>query len=539
MRQNPSQRLPVGRLKGLHSAAAEPARQGCSGSCSPMDGDFLLALRLQAQWEEEEEAAAVAAACSESPPGSSAPTRPLSVVDEAWELLDPSPDVRGLFVQFNETLFWGKLAAVAVTWSPRMTLCAGVCSYEGRGGMCSIRLSEPLLKLRPRKDLVETLLHEMIHALLFVTNNDKDHESHGPEFCKHMRRINRLTGANVTIYHDFHDEVDSYRQHWWRCNGPCQSRKPYYGYVKRAMNRAPSGRDFWWSDHQQTCGGTFSKVKEPENYSKKGKEKTQLAKLSNSEPSDSKGRIHGGDIRSLIPFSGKGYQLGGAGLWSSERHKSSNNSIKGREIPSPQCYSAAGTARSVPKNELKFEPNIFSTSISHPVFTDSSKHKNSFALNHKFPKISVANTKAYRNVDGSPVKIPPVNGGNLNQSPTNATSVFPSFNETPKRTSFGQAETTLRSWVSSQGNSSFESGGIPQKQPKMEDKSAFVNYFIKRESTDATFRTSTPLKNNAEPTVSSESCSSAVSQDKKVSCPVCQTEVLETKINEHLDSCLT
>lgn len=39
----------------------------------------------------------------------------------------------------------------------------------------------------------------MIHALLFVTNNDKDRESHGPEFRKHMRRINRLTGANVTV----------------------------------------------------------------------------------------------------------------------------------------------------------------------------------------------------------------------------------------------------------------------------------------------------------------------------------------------------
>ena len=36
--------------------------------------------------------------------------------------------------------------------------CAGLCCYEGRGGLCSIRLSEPLLKLRPRKDLVETLL---------------------------------------------------------------------------------------------------------------------------------------------------------------------------------------------------------------------------------------------------------------------------------------------------------------------------------------------------------------------------------------------
>ncbi|XP_067392075.1 DNA-dependent metalloprotease SPRTN isoform X1 [Emydura macquarii macquarii] len=499
-----------------------------------MDGDFLLALRLQAQWEEEE---AAAAACSESPPGSSAPPRPLSVVDEAWELLDPSPDVRGLFVQFNETLFWGKLAAVAVTWSPRMTLCAGVCSYEGRGGMCSIRLSEPLLKLRPRKDLVETLLHEMIHALLFVTNNDKDHESHGPEFCKHMRRINRLTGANVTIYHNFHDEVDSYRQHWWRCNGPCQSRKPYFGYVKRAMNRAPSARDFWWSDHQQSCGGTFSKVKEPESYSK-GK-KTQLAKLSNSEPSDDKGRIHGGDIRSLIPFSGKGYQLGGAGLWSSERCTSSSNSIMGREIPRPQLYSEAGTARLVPKNELKFEPNTFNTSSSHPVFTASTNHKNSFALNHKSHKISVANTKAYRNVDGSPVKIPPVNGGKLNQSPTNAKDFFPPFNETPKRTSFEHAETTPRARVSSQGNNSFESAGIPQKRPKMEDKSAFANYFIKRESTAGTCRTSMPIKSNAEPTVSSASYSSAVGQDKRVSCPVCQTEVLETKINEHLDSCLT
>lgn len=39
-----------------------------------------------------------------------------------------------------------------------MYRCAGLCCYEGRGGLCSIRLSAPLLKLRPRKDLVETLL---------------------------------------------------------------------------------------------------------------------------------------------------------------------------------------------------------------------------------------------------------------------------------------------------------------------------------------------------------------------------------------------
>lgn len=75
-----------------------------------------------------------------------------------------------------------------------MTSCAGICSYQGRGGMCTISLSEPLLKLRPRKDLVETLLHEMIHAYLFVTHNNKDRDGHGPEFHKHMYRINKESG---------------------------------------------------------------------------------------------------------------------------------------------------------------------------------------------------------------------------------------------------------------------------------------------------------------------------------------------------------
>lgn len=35
------------------------------------------------------------------------------------------------------------------------------------------------------------------------------------------------------------------------------------------MNRAPSPRDRWWDQHQNSCGGSYSKVKEPENYRKK------------------------------------------------------------------------------------------------------------------------------------------------------------------------------------------------------------------------------------------------------------------------------
>jgi hypothetical protein len=74
------------------------------------------------------------------------------------ELLDPCPDIYVLFCGFSEAYFWNKLIGVEVGWSQKMTLCAGMCHYEGYQGMCSIRLSEPLLKFRPRSDLVNTLL---------------------------------------------------------------------------------------------------------------------------------------------------------------------------------------------------------------------------------------------------------------------------------------------------------------------------------------------------------------------------------------------
>ncbi|KAF8562794.1 hypothetical protein P879_10176 [Paragonimus westermani] len=149
-----------------------------------------------------------------------------------------------------------------------MTLCAGLCCYEGLGGLCSIRLSEPLLKLRPRRDLIETLLHEMIHAFLFVTQNDRDREAHGPNFQHHMKRINADAGTSITVYHTFHDEVANYQTHWWRCTGQCRNRPPFYGFVRRAMNRAPGPNDVWWAQHQATCFGTFVKVREPEKNKK-------------------------------------------------------------------------------------------------------------------------------------------------------------------------------------------------------------------------------------------------------------------------------
>lgn len=77
-----------------------------------------------------------------------------------WETVDPTPDIHTMFGAFDLKFFQGRLQCVTLEWSKRMYSCAGICySRKSKMGMqCTIRLSEPLLKLRSRKNLVETLL---------------------------------------------------------------------------------------------------------------------------------------------------------------------------------------------------------------------------------------------------------------------------------------------------------------------------------------------------------------------------------------------
>uniref|UniRef100_A0A1I7V5I9 Protein with SprT-like domain at the N terminus n=1 Tax=Loa loa TaxID=7209 RepID=A0A1I7V5I9_LOALO len=224
-----------------------------------------------------------------------------SLVDPIWEIIDPTPDLHALFQQYDDTFFNGRLVACEVKWSSRMTACAGLCSFERKGGFCSIRLSKPLLQYRPRKDLVETLLHEMIHAFLFLSDGVMDRDGHGPMFQFHMHRINMTAGTNITIYHNFHNEVQYHQKHWWRCTGLCRMRPPFYGWVKRSMNRAPGANDFWWKEHQMTCGGKFIKVKEPEAYGTKKKV---------SEVSNGKSQSQTWQTPLNQYFTGKGHVLG-------------------------------------------------------------------------------------------------------------------------------------------------------------------------------------------------------------------------------------
>ncbi|KAH7043581.1 SprT-like family-domain-containing protein [Linnemannia elongata] len=195
----------------------------------------------------------------------------------------PFKDLHGLFLAFNDLYFESKLSACEVRWSPRMTVCAGLCVYQSAAHYCSIRLSEPLLKFRPESDYIDTLLHEMIHAYLFVTQAIQDHDGHGADFQHHMNRINKIAGTTITIYHTFHDEVRYYKTHVWKCNGPCQHRPPYYGIVKRSMNRPPQPADRWYAEHQESCGGTYTKISEPDPTPKK-KSTKKTTKDASTEP---------------------------------------------------------------------------------------------------------------------------------------------------------------------------------------------------------------------------------------------------------------
>ncbi|KAF2898543.1 hypothetical protein ILUMI_07614 [Ignelater luminosus] len=184
------------------------------------------------------------------------------------ELIRPTSDVHKLFMAFNKKYFCDKLSAVRLSWSKQLTACAGFCVVK-RDGICLITLNWPLLKRSPKKDLVQTLLHEMIHAYLLIVHNNYEH---GPEFQKHMHRINAETGTNITLeLHKFPDEVRLYRPHWWRCIGRCQKWKPYFGMVRRATNRPPGPNDCWWKQHQDTCGGKFIKIREPNKPQNKDK----------------------------------------------------------------------------------------------------------------------------------------------------------------------------------------------------------------------------------------------------------------------------
>ena len=453
----------------------------------------------------------------------------LSVVSQEWEDLDPTPDLHSLFIGFNDEFFWGRLSCCEVKWSPRMTLCAGVCSYQRRSGYCSIRLSVPLLKLRPRKDLVETLLHEMIHAYLFVTDGNDDHDGHGPAFHEHMFRINKKTGAKISVYHNFHDEVDAYRTHWWQCDGPCRSRRPFYGLVKRAMNRAPGPNDRWWGDHERSCGGTYTKIKEPENYGKKKKGKTS-ATNENKPPPKIKGQ---GDIRSLfnkVPKTSPPSAASTSGKQPSYNPQS--------EAKKPKIFGFGETSYGLPSgsqgnvktaSKKTSSPSAASTSGKKPSINPQSEAKKPKIFgfggtSYGLPSGSQGNVKTASKKTGTMV----VNPGWKAKDNSSQGHVINKSNDPGSTKSSG----------SSTGSSSGTSSGAPSGSVQDQLRRVWTDRFGSGHNSSINKPTSSKIFEPKQ-TESKPKPSESQPKDDHVPCPICSCKVSPTVINQHLDQCLT
>lgn len=66
-----------------------------------------------------------------------------------------------------------------------------------------MQLRAVLVQYRPIKELKETLLHEMIHALLFL-ERIKDDGDHGSVFKRYMTQINTSQVADCMVGTSFH-----------------------------------------------------------------------------------------------------------------------------------------------------------------------------------------------------------------------------------------------------------------------------------------------------------------------------------------------
>jgi len=134
-------------------------------------------------------------------------TEKMSLATETLEEMDPKPCINELFRRYDKRFFDGLLRGndVDVGWSYQMKRSAGI-TYADRGDRpVIIRLCRRLLFRAPRRDLVETLLHEMIHAWMFIHGVEEDNGGHGRVFHKKMDELNRETGLNIAVGHNLPD----------------------------------------------------------------------------------------------------------------------------------------------------------------------------------------------------------------------------------------------------------------------------------------------------------------------------------------------
>lgn len=142
------------------------------------------------------------------------PPRPIYNPSElAGILTDPLPNLYEVFKSYNKEYFENKVRGFIVRWSSKLSQNAGLTQTRT---FPEIILSRILLTGRKIKDMVETLVHEMIHAYIFVNMYDEglDHEE---IYLDLMAEINARSGLNITVLDEGGLDHIAHLRCIWRC----------------------------------------------------------------------------------------------------------------------------------------------------------------------------------------------------------------------------------------------------------------------------------------------------------------------------------
>eukprot|EP01084_Bolivina_argentea_P190511 327359_1 len=170
-----------------------------------------------------------------------------------------NPNIHHLFNKYNYSFFDNKLHSVQLKWNYREKFNAGYCKYNTNTNICVIELSALLLQYRNTKEVIETLIHEMIHSYLYIKQLNHDRTSHGCRFLSIMNVINYLcinknNNLNISVRHGYTNEIEMNKSHKWKCNGICSR------IIYRPICRPPGKHEIWWNKHQIECGGIYKIV---------------------------------------------------------------------------------------------------------------------------------------------------------------------------------------------------------------------------------------------------------------------------------------
>ena len=200
-----------------------------------------------------------------------------------------NPNIHMLFAKYNRLFFDDKLNKyVFLKWDYSEKKNAGLC-IKDRDTMITIFLSVPLLQYRPSKDLIETLLHEMIHAYLFIKKiHYKEKTHHGARFLTIMNVINYVctpSKLKIETRHNFLSELNANKSHKWQCDGLCQN------IILRPSIRPPGIHEKWWIKHERECGGTYKIIQFNKNKCGLTNDEWKQKKLLKKQEKDKKRKM--------------------------------------------------------------------------------------------------------------------------------------------------------------------------------------------------------------------------------------------------------